>query len=336
MKRILYVGNKLSSFGFTPTGIDYLGNLLEQNGYSVTYAGDKRNKVVRLISIVKRIIQQRKNYDFILIDTYSSSAFYFCVISAVLARLLRKPYIPILHGGNLPDRLKQSPALIRQVLVHAYRVVSVSQYLQKIFSSICPVDFIPNFIELKKYPFKERKKMLPRLLWVRSFHKIYNPELTVHIVAKLKSEFPSIFLTMVGPDKDGSRTHVQNLAKQLGVDDRIRITGKLSKQDWIALAADHDIFVNTTNFDNMPVSVIEAMALGLPVVSTNVGGIPFLISDGVTGLLVAKDNVNGFCNAIDRLMKDAVFACSIIKDARQLVQGFNEEAIAVQWKAILS
>lgn len=335
MKRLLYVGNKLSSFGFTPTGIDYLGNLLEQHGFCVAYAGDKRNKIVRLLSIVKRIIQQRKNYDIMLIDTYSSSAFYFCVISAGLARFIKKPYILILHGGNLPARLKRSPRLVRLVVLHAYRVVSVSQYLQQTFSSIRPVDYIPNFIELEKYPFKERLKLKPRLLWVRSFHQIYNPELAVKIIAALKKEHPAIFLTMVGPNKDGSRARVEQLAVQLGVTDNTRLTGRLSKAEWIALAADHDIFINTSNFDNMPVSVVEAMALGLPIVSTQVGGTPFLIKHNIDGILVPINDAEEFCKAIRKLLHEHEFAREVASAARLKVQEFDEVSVFTKWRKIL-
>src|SRR5690606_31616955 len=91
-------------------------------------------------------------------------------------------------------------------------------------------------------------------------------------------------LCMVGPDTDGSLSQVKALAKQLKVS--VKFTGKLTKSEWNQLSKEYNIFINTTNFDNMPVSVIEAMALGLPVVSTNVGGLPYLITDGVDGMLV--------------------------------------------------
>ena len=82
-------------------------------------------------------------------------------------------------------------------------------------------------------------------------------------------------LAMIGPDVDGSLTKVKDLARKKNLD--VNFTGKLSKPEWINYSKDFNVFINTTNFDNTPVSVIEAMALGLPVVSTNVGGMPFLI-----------------------------------------------------------
>lgn len=335
-KRILYIGNMLTDFGYTPTGIDFLGKLFVDNGYKVLFASDKKNKIVRLLSIIKRIISYRNHYDIIIIDTYSAIAFYYSLITAWVARLLNKPYIPILRGGNLPNRLKRSPWLIKQVIMPAFRVVSVSQYLQQVFAALRPIEYIPNFINLPKYPFKQRTTFSLRLLWVRSFHTIYNPKLAVEIVAVLKRDYPTISLTMVGPDKDGSRAAVESLAEQLGVRENIEITGKLSKEAWIELAFHHDIFINTTNFDNMPVSVIEVMALGLPVVSTNVGGIPYLIENGVDGLLVDKNDCDGFCKSITRIIQQTDLSKQICTTARKKAETFDSEAIAKQWILIFN
>ena len=58
---------------------------------------------------------------------------------------------------------------------------------------------------------------------------------------------------------------------------KIEFVGYLRKIEWLELARDHDIFINTSTIDNMPVSILEMMALGLPIISTNVGGIPFIL-----------------------------------------------------------
>lgn len=308
---------------------------MANQGYPVMYAGERRNKVFRLLSIIRIILVEHKHYDVILIDTYSSSAFYFAIVSGWLARLLKKPYIPILRGGNLPQRLNDSAFLIKQLFDRAQYVVSVSHYLCKAFSKIHPVMYIPNFIELEKYPFKNIDILRPRLLWVRALHNIYNPKLAIRIVAELKKKYKHVSLTMIGPDKDGSIIEVKQLAKELGIEKDIIITGKLSKEEWIKRASDHDIFINTTNFDNMPVSVVEAMALGLPVVSTNVGGIPYLIDHLNTGYLVAQDDLTAFCKAIDELLSDPVLGQTLAINARTKVLEFDKEVVLKQWINIL-
>jgi L-malate glycosyltransferase len=334
VKRILYLGNKLSTFGFTPTGVEFLGKFLEANDFSVIYGGAKRGKLSRLFNMLISVIQTKK-YDVILIDMYSTLAFYYCVFVCVLARIVNKPYIPILRGGDLPTRFKRNPALTRQIIVNAYEVVSVSQYLQEVFQSIRPIKWIPNFIKIMDYPFVNRQEYKPQLLWVRSLHQTYNPELAVRIVDELSKNYPNATLTMVGPDKDGSKFRVLELAKELGIINRITLTGKLSKPEWIAIAAQHDIFINTTNYDNMPVSLVEAMALGLPIVTTDVGGIPYLIVNGKNGLMVPQNDVNSFCRSIELILNKPEIANMMANEGRLTAEGFDEKKIGGKWANLL-
>ena len=134
---------------------------------------------------------------------------------------------------------------------------------------------------------------------------------------------------MVGPDNDGSLAKTKAYAKQLAVD--VSFTGKLTKTEWIAKSEHYNIFINTTNFDNTPVSVIEAMALGLPVVSTNVGGLPFLIEDTINGTLVAPDDIDAFVTAILQYKNNPEFVQSVVKQARETVKAFDWEVVKQQW-----
>ena len=110
-------------------------------------------------------------------------------------------------------------------------------------------------------------------------NKSYNPIMAVRVLNVLKEKYSNSTLTMVGPDKDGTLEECRVLATDLELNGSIDFKGYMKKNDWINIAKDFDIFINTTNFDNMPVSIIEAMALGLPIVSTNVGGIPYLLEN---------------------------------------------------------
>ena len=103
---------------------------------------------------------------------------------------------------------------------------------------------------------------------------------------------------MVGPDKDGSLSVVKQKATDLDVLDSIYFTGRLSKKEWISKSCDFSFFINTTNADNTPVSVMEAMALGFPVITTNVGGIPYLFINGVEGIQVPANDANAMADAI--------------------------------------
>jgi glycosyltransferase involved in cell wall biosynthesis len=109
----------------------------------------------------------------------------------------------------------------------------------------------------------------------------------------------------------------------------------LSKPQWHKKAEKYNVFINTSNIDNTPVSVMEAMALGLPIVSTNVGGIPFLIDGRVDGLLVEKNNVNDMVNAIIEIKNDKEMVTSLTTNARKKVEQFDWEIVKQLWHNIL-
>jgi glycosyltransferase involved in cell wall biosynthesis len=138
---------------------------------------------------------------------------------------------------------------------------------------------------------------------------------------------------MVGPDKDGSLITTKAFADQLGV--KVNFTGKLSKEDWCRLAIDNDIFINTTHFDNMPVSVMEAMALGLPLVSTNVGGIPYLVSNNENAILVNDNDVEQMTTSILDLISDKEKAFNMSQNGRRLIEQIDWDIVKQKWFSLL-
>lgn len=337
--KVLYIGNMLAIHGANPTSVDLLGERLSSD-FNVVRASSKRNQLVRLFHIWWVIFTNRK-CDFLLIDTYSTSAFVFAWTSARLAEVLRIKYIPILHGGDLPKRIETSPDKLERLLTKAYKVVSPSSYLKSAMQGFVEREYevIPNFIDIANYPFKPERTDLSdqlKILWVRSFHSIYNPQLAVRLLKKMIDlGFYNTELCMVGPDKDGSLNEVKSLARQLKVENNLMITGGLSKTDWIALSANYNLFINTTNVDNAPVSVVEAAALGMPIITTNVGGLPFIITDRVNGILVPPNDEIAFCNAIQELVESAELRSQIVQGGRNLALTWDWQAVRKQWVELL-
>lgn len=335
MKNLLYVGNHLQNSQTNASYSAVLGPLLEQSGYGVRYTSKKSNKALRLLEMQWATFANRKKTDVVLIDTYSTQNFYYAVLVSQLCRLLKLPYVPILHGGNLLHRLQTSPKLSGMVFHNAYANVSPSLYLKKGFAELgyAAVIYIPNTISLQDYPFLLRTYDVPKLLWVRSFSEIYNPTLAVAVLHELQRRGIKSELCMVGPDTDGSLAKVKALAQRLNV--AVRFTGKLTKAAWTDLSKDYNVFINTTNFDNMPVSVIEAMALGLPVVSTNVGGLPYLIDDNVDGVLVPPNDKEAMADAIVSFFGEVSRTEAMVRKAREKVEGFDWEKVRGLWDEVL-
>lgn len=335
MKQLLYIGNKLSKHGNTATSIETLGSFLEVEGFKVFYASSKKNKVLRFLDMIFSTIWFSKKVDYVLIDTYSTQNFYYALVTSQLCRILNVKYIAKLHGGDLPNRLQKSPFLCELLFRNAHKITAPSAYLMKAFEVKYYENliYIPNTIEIDKYNFLKREYNLPRLLWVRSFSKIYNPKMAIDVLYNLKKDFSNATLTMVGPDKENLIDDCKKHASELNVE--VEFTGKLAKEEWVALSKDYNVFINTTHFDNTPISVIEAMALGLPIVSTNVGGIPFLISDKENGLLIADNDTEGMTNAILEIFNNEIFREKITINARNTVESFDWNVIKQKWFEIL-
>ncbi len=336
MKNVLYIGNYLKNDKVNPSYMFSLADYLRSQDYAVRISSSKRNKLLRLLDMVVHIFRYGKWANTVLIDTYSTTNFYYAYVISQLCRLFKIKYIPILHGGNLPNRLTKSTTKSKQIFNNAHINVAPSAYLKEAFENMgySNVIHIPNAINISDYQYEPKDlDGTIRILWVRAFRTIYNPQLVIKVLRLLLDKGYDAKLCMIGPDVDGSLKDVKQLASQLNVD--VEFKGKMKKQDWILESRSHTIFVNSTNFDNTPLTVIEAMALGMPVVSTNVGGMPFLISNREDGLLVEANNATQMMEAIIGLYNSPNEASEMVLKARKKVEAFDWVHVGKQWKTIL-
>lgn len=334
---ILYFGNKLSRWGGSLSVIETLTPLLAKD-FSIKSYSDKRNQIARLLEMGYRLLRYRKDVTLVLIDSYSTLAFWYTIILVCVCRGLRIPYIPIVHGGNFPYRLEHAPKLSNFVFKKADLIISPSLYLQDAFSQhgFAPIIYIPNSIQLEEFPFQQRSNLAPNLLWVRSFHKIYNPSMAIEVLRILKEKYPSAKLCMVGSVKDNSWDQVKEKVKEYNLEDAVKFTGSLSRSNWVKLSCEYDIFINTTNYDNMPISLLEALALGFPIVTTNPGGITFLFEDKKNALLVNVNDAEGMTQRIDQLLQDELVVDQLVINGKTKILEFSWKEVKSKWHSVLA
>jgi glycosyltransferase involved in cell wall biosynthesis len=335
---VLIAGNFLSGAGGNRGVCEDLADRLGALGWQVVATSQHTGRVARVADILHTAWTKRKEYEVAQIDLFSGPAFFWALALGWLLGRLRKPYILTLHGGNLPDFSRRWPRLTGWLLRRAAAVTAPSGYLADALHEFrYDIEILPNAIPIENYPFRWRKIARPRLVWLRAFHDIYDPQLAIRTIALLTPQFPEIHLRMAGPDKrDGSYQAARALARSLGVDAHVEFAGRISKDSVAAAIDGGDIFLNTSKIDNHPVTLLEAMACGACVVTTRAGGVPYIAQDGVNCLSAAAGDARGLAAAIGELLTRPELAARISRQARAGVEACDWPAVVARWRSLLS
>jgi glycosyltransferase involved in cell wall biosynthesis len=335
---ILLVGNFLSAATGVRSVCEDLAAQLSAAGRPVITTSANPGRIARVGDMVSTVWLKRQSYDVAHVEVYSGSAFLWAELVCQSLRLIGKPFVLTLHGGNLPVFAERNPGRVCRLFDSASAITTPSAFLRERMRRYRDdLILLPNPIDLSAYPFVPRTHPKPRMVWLRAFHKIYHPMLAPQVVARLAHEFPDIHLTMIGRDKrDGSLQETMRISADLGVAHRITFAGSVPKSEVPVWLNRHDIFLNTTDVDNAPVSVIEAMACGLCLVSTNVGGIPHLIEHGRDALLTPPNDADAMATAIRRILSDQNLSATLTSSARRRAEQFDWPAILPQWERLLS
>jgi len=335
---VLIVGNFLSS-NFSVRGVcEDVAARLASVGWSVIKTSSRCGRLARLLDMTGTAWCQRHRYQVAQVDVYSGRPFLWAEVVCSVLRQAGKPYILTLHGGNLPSFARRWPGRVGRFLRSAAVVTTPSRYLlEQMLPYRADLCLLPNALDISVYPFNPRKAPRHHLTWMRQFHDVYNPSLALRVVQLLASDYPNIRLTMVGGDNGGGHLlHFQQSVKRLGLADRVTLPGGVAKAEVPSWLNQGDIFLNTTNTDNTPVSVLEAMACGLCVISTNVGGIPYLLESEYDALLVPPDDPAAMTRAVQRLLTEEGLAERLSGNARRKAEQFDWANILPRWETLLT
>ena len=236
----------------------------------------------------------------------------------------------------MPQFMDRFPRWTHRVLQRANVIVTPSTYLARaVEAHSLTATIIPNVIDLQAYSYRHRELLRPTFLWMRSFHSVYNPAMAVRALARIKRFFPEAHLIMAGQDK-GLEKETRNLAAHLGVADAVSFAGFLDRTGKVSAGEAADICMNTSNTDNMPIALIEACAMGLPVVTTKVGGIPEIFTDNETALFVAPDDDEAMAGRILELLNAPEIAARLSRNGRDLAMKSAWDEVQVQWEALFN
>jgi glycosyltransferase involved in cell wall biosynthesis len=336
MIRITYIGNFLSRHGFNPTYSESLVPELAAQNFSIRVASRFLNPFLRMADMVLAVLRTPRRNACVILDLCSGPrAFPAADLISRICRLTRKPYVVVLHGGTLPYLLTTSRRRVVNLLRQAERVVSPSRYLAEVFGAHVDVEIIPNALNIDNYPFRVRTKPQPNFLYLRAFHRNYGPLTAIRAFSLVQQQYANARLIMVGPEIDNVRSECQSLVTELGLKHEVEFLDRVPKTRIPELGSQCDIFINPAFVDNTPVSVVEAMAMGMCIVATSAGGLPYLLKDGETALLVPPGNETEMANAMLRILKDPALSERLSQNVRSAAEQMDWRAVTPQWVNVI-
>ena len=341
--RIGLVGPLAPPAGGMALQTEQLARLLRQAGASVeivqtnapykpAFAGriPALRALFRLLPYLARLWGLAGRSDVIHLMANSGWSWHLFAAPAVwIAHARGTPVVVNYRGGGAADFLAGSPPLLRQTLARTAALIVPSGFLQKVFGDHgLPAAIVPNVIDLGRYSpgAGGRDPAAPHLIVTRNLEPIYDNASAIRALALLRADWPGARLTVAGSGPELAM--LQALAAELGVAGAVHFAGRLDRAAMAALYRSADLMFNPSVTDNMPNSVLEALAAGVPVVSTNVGGVPYLLEDGRTGLLVEPRQAEALAAAARRVLGEPELRRQLIANGLREVQRYTWDQVA--------
>ena len=272
--------------------------------------------VVTSIAYVISLLRTVPRYDVVHAFSASYWSFVLAPLPAMLVgRLMRRRVVLNYRSGEARDHLSRWRVVALPAMRLADAIVAPSGYLVDVFAEFgLEARSIVNFVDVDRITFRHRDVVAPTFLSNRNFQPLYNVSCTIRAFARIQEEVPGARLIVAGFGPQ--RESLAALVARLGIRN-VEFRGKTPPEDMPGLYDEADIYLNSPNIDNMPNSVIEAFAAGLPVVTTNAGGIPYIVEHDRTGLLVDCDDDATLARQALRLLREPGLASRLSLTSRQ-------------------
>ena len=278
------------------------------------------------------LLRELRRADVVHVFSASYLSFLLAPLPAVLvAKLLGKPVVLNYHSGEAPDHLRRS-AIARRTLRWVERNVVPSRFLGEVFAGFgIRAEVIPNTVDMDQFRFRIRAPLRPHVLSTRNFEPLYNGACTLRAFRIVQDRYPEATLTLVGAGSEGQ--HLRELAGELRLE-HVRFVGRVPPDEIRRYYDEADIYLQTPDIDNMPLSVLEAFASGCAVVSTNAGGVPAILTNEKHGLLVDRGDYHAAAECVLRLLADPALAGRLTATARESCADYQWNVVRSRWLAL--
>ena len=264
-----------------------------------------------------------------IVHTFSASYFSFLLAptpAILIARLFGKKVILNYRSGEAEDHLRMWPRTAVPIMKLADELIVPSQYLVDVFRKFgLRASAVANIIDQSRFKYRERKPLLPIFFSNRNLYPLYNVACILRAFAKIQQKFPEAKLIIAG---DGSqRASLEALSRELKLQN-VEFRGRVNPARMNELYDEAHIYLNSSNIDNMPGSILESFASGMPVITTSAGGIRYIVTHERTGLMVPKNDHEAMASWAIRLLESPELASSIARNA------YEECSSLYVWEAV--
>ena len=270
-----------------------------------------------------------------VVHIFSASYFSFLLAptpAVLIAKLFGKPTILNYRSGEAEDHLTRWRRTVSPIIRLFDFIVVPSGYLVEVFSRFgFEASAIFNSLDVNRFRYRSRKPLRPVFLSNRNFEELYNVSCTLRAFGIIQKSFPNAELLIAGEGSE--RQKLESLAAELKLEN-VTFLERVSPDDMPGVYDRADIYLNSPNIDNMPNSVIEAFSCGLPVVTTNAGGITFIVENGRTGMLVEVNDHEGLAEAAIEVLEDPNLAERLTLNARAECEKYAWDNVKPKWTGL--
>jgi glycosyltransferase involved in cell wall biosynthesis len=271
------------------------------------------------------LLRTVRHYDILHVFSASYWSFLLAPVPALVAgKLHGKRTLLNYRSGEAEDHLARWP-LSRRLVRRFDTIVVSSDYLVDVFGAFdLRAHVVPNILDLSRYVFRRRDPLRPVFLSTRNFEPLYNVACTLRAFGSIVRSCPDARLEVVGHGSE--RSSLEHLAASLRLPN-VTFHGKIDAHDMPRFYDAADIFLNSSSIDNMPSSILEAQACGLPVATTNAGGIPHIVDHERTGLLVPCDDHEALAQAAMRFLHEPGLTARVVDGGFRSSTAYSPERV---------
>lgn len=293
---------------------------------SIKYVRTLVTSIAYIASLLRRVYR----YDVLHVFSASYLSFVLAPTPAILVgKLYRRKVLLNYHSGEADDHLRRWRKTALPIIRLVDAVIVPSDYLTRVFASHGIKSLpISNLIETQQFHYRERIPLRPNFLSNRNLESHYGVDRVLRAFAIIQKTIPEATLTIAG---DGSqRAPLETLARELELQNTTFI-GQVDPSVIADLYDSADIFLNGSEIDNQPLSILEALSCGLPIVTTDAGGIPDMLGNGAVGIIVPCGDYAQIAAGAFRLLENPALTKEIIERGRLECSKYSWEAVRKSW-----